>query len=41
MKEIMVLEESMELEPINGMMVHNILENGKKIKSQEWESTHG
>ena len=32
MKVIMDLEENMELEHINGVMVHNILENGKKIK---------
>ena len=32
MKECMLLEENMELGLINGMMDHNILENGMKIK---------
>lgn len=37
----MLSEESMELEHINGMMDHNILVTGKKIRSQVMEFTHG
>ena len=35
MKEIMGLEESMELVPINGVMDHNIQENGRKTRYLE------
>ena len=37
----MLLGASMVLDSISGMMAHNTLENGRKIKFQALASTHG